>query len=87
MSEPIYSRAPDVVWRLGPDRVFVRRIGDRREDAAAELMGEAAMVWIALDEPGTLSATIDRLFDVGAAPIGDQTVSTLLSSGWLVSSH
>ena len=51
MSEPVYSRAPGVVWRLGPDRVLVRRIGAHGDDAAADLLGEAALVWIALDEP------------------------------------
>lgn len=70
MSEPIYSRAPDVVWRLGPDRVLVRRIGDHGDDAAAELMGAAALVWVALDEPGTVRAVTARL---SAAEVGSET--------------
>jgi ribosomal protein S12 methylthiotransferase accessory factor YcaO len=53
VSEPIYSRAPDVVWRLGPDRVLVRRISASGDDAAADLLGDAALIWIALDEPAT----------------------------------
>jgi hypothetical protein len=63
VSEPIYSRAPDVVWRLGPDRVLVRRIGVGVETSASDLMGSAALLWIALDEPGTAGHLRERLQD------------------------
>ncbi len=45
-------RRPDVLWRLGPDRVLVRRIGEDGLD----LMGGAAMVWIALDRTQPIAA-------------------------------
>ena len=50
-SDPVYARAPNVVWRLGPDRVLVRRVGGDGLD----LLGPAALVWIALESPLTHS--------------------------------
>lgn len=64
MSEPIYSRAPGVVWRLGPDRVLVRRVdGAHRE--TLDVHGAAALVWISLDEPGTRTQLVERLGRAG----------------------
>jgi hypothetical protein len=82
VSEPVYSRAPDVVWRLGPDRVLVRRIGGRGEAAAAELIGGAAVAWVALDEPATRSELRTRLSEglMLGAEIG--AIDQLLSAGW-----
>lgn len=83
--EPVYSRASDVVWRLGPDRVLVRRVGAIGHDAAADLLGDAALVWIALDEPGTTSAIIERIAPtlpdvdtcvVGSLVVGDWVTTT-----------
>ena len=85
VSETVYARSPDVVWRLGPDRVLVRRVGGRGEDAAAELLGAAALVWVVLDEPATTSAMISRVPDE-AMEIGVPDLGLLLNRGWLVSS-
>jgi hypothetical protein len=87
VSEPIYSRAPDVVWRLGPDRVLVRRIGDRGEGSAADLSGDAALAWIALDTPGTYSEISQRLADAAAASADLGVIESLLSVGWLSPPH
>lgn len=66
MSEPVYSRAPDVVWRLGPDRVLVRRIG-AFEGGARDLQGSAALVWISLDDPANPAAVRERIQRAGVA--------------------
>ena len=52
-----FLREPNVVWRLGPDRVLVRRIGSEGLD----LVGPAALVWIALDSPRTRSGLVDEI--------------------------
>ena len=71
MSETVYSRAPDIVWRLGPDRVLVRRIrptiGDKLCTAPSssqdvlELIGPVALVWLALDRPAPRRELARRL--------------------------
>lgn len=48
-------RGDDVLWRLGPGQVVVRRIGD----AGLDLTGLAAIVWLALDEPRAASEIAD----------------------------
>jgi hypothetical protein len=48
------ARAPGLVWRLATDRVLVRRVGARGEGAALDLLGSAALVWVALDAPRDL---------------------------------
>ena len=79
MSEPVYSRAPDVVWRLGPDRVLVRRVGpDRRMQ---DLLGEAAFVWVALDEPGTRSEVAARLPESGTSSEPETAIEQLIDCG------
>ncbi len=47
-----FARAPGVVWRLAGDRVLVRRAfaAGAEVDDAADLLGAAAMAWVALDE-------------------------------------
>lgn len=72
------ARRSDVLWRLGADRVLVRRVGADGLD----LVGAAALVWVALDEPAELEALSaelralsDEPVDVGAA------VSELESAG------
>jgi hypothetical protein len=76
VSEPIYSRAPDVVWRLAPDRVLVRPIRSQDKDVAVDLIGDAALAWIALDEPATEQELVERLAD--ADMNGDPTAGTRL---------
>ena len=60
-----YARASDVLWRLAHDRVLVRRIGHDGRD----LVGLAAMIWLALDEPRTLHDLEEQLGDVVDEPI------------------
>jgi hypothetical protein len=83
VSEPIYSRAPDVVWRLAPDRVLVRRIGRQGNDAAAELVGEAALAWITLDEPGTGNDMVARGLDGGLRADLDAAIDQLEVQAWI----
>lgn len=64
MSETVYSRASGVVWRLGPDRVLVRRV-DVPDGDPRDLQGAAALVWIALDEPGTMTQVAERTRGAG----------------------
>ncbi len=100
MSEAVYSREVDVIWRLAPDRVLVRHAGigspgDTQPDGdgnadvpveAADLMGLAALVWVALDEPAAAGELVDRL----AAEHLDSTVEDaaatarqLVAAGWV----
>ena len=59
-----YIRQAEVVWRLGPDRVLVRRPWPKHDqEAAADLLGLTALVWIALDEQGTLAEIEQRVTD------------------------
>ena len=61
-SAATWEREQNVVWRLGPDRVLVRRIsGD-----GLDLVGAAALVWIALDSPRTRAALVDEISSVSA---------------------
>ena len=59
------SRRSDVVWRLGPDRVLARRIGSDGLD----LVGAAALVWVALDEPTDLEGLSAELCGLSDEPI------------------
>jgi hypothetical protein len=88
VSDIVYSRAPDVVWRVGPDRVLVRRIGEHGENAAVDLLGEAAFIWIALDEPGTLQQLCRRLknadtANADTASVAFKAIGPLTAGGWL----
>jgi hypothetical protein len=58
-----YARSSDVVWRAGPDRVLLHRIGGPTEAAALDLIGDVAYVWIALDTPATSAELAERLAD------------------------
>ena len=49
-----------MVWRLATDRVIVRRVGTA-DDTMTELHGAAALVWVALDEPGTTADVVLRI--------------------------
>ena len=60
-----FRRPGDVVWRLASDRVLVRRVGDLTDDGCADLIGFAAAVWVALDEPASLPELGARLADAG----------------------
>ena len=59
------ARAVDVVWRFGPDRVLLQRVGGPREVAAVDLIGDVAFTWIALDAPATRNQLATRLVEAG----------------------
>lgn len=57
MNEARYRRHGDVFWRLAHDRVVARRIGMEGSD----LQGAAALVWVVLDEPRSLTEIVAEL--------------------------
>lgn len=74
---------PDIVWRLGPDRVVVPRVGERAGDAVAERAGEAAFVWIVLNESGTRDEIIPRGL-IGPVPRdGYAAIEQLVGTWWI----
>ena len=86
MSSPTFERVADAVWRLGPDRVIARHASIDADDASVDLTGLAALVWVALDESGSVAEIDDRLSVDGlGAPLDDvQTVvDQLVDAGWL----
>jgi hypothetical protein len=92
---PVFVRAANVVWRIAPDRVLVRHVVDGQHggdsgvdsgvDSAADLMGAAALVWVALDEPATAVQIVERLgredFARPVAEIAD-VAGQLVDAGW-----
>lgn len=86
--EQRYWRLIETVWRLAPDRVLVRRVWPKEgEDEAADLLGVAALIWVALDEPATVAELDDRLTDADQViPPDDvrQTLDSLLATGWII---
>ncbi len=87
-----FARHGEVLWRLAPDRVLVRRLWPMSgRDEAADLLGMAALTWMVLDEPGTLTDVVDRLSDVELADQASITehatvdaLDQLVAAGWLV---
>lgn len=79
-------RAGRVVWRQAPARVLVARPDDGRV-LAAELTGDAALVWLAVD-PGTtgLDQVAAALHDAGLPrdlEVVAGVVQHLEREGWL----
>ena len=56
-----FSRSGRALWRQLDDRV----IAVLRGSAGQDLLGAAAMIWIALDEPRTLDALAEQLAEFG----------------------
>ena len=76
----LYARAGRVVWRQGPDRVLVRSVGGD----ALDLLGIAAMVWVALDSPRTVAGLTDELAEFVADASGvEATLQDLLARGFV----
>ena len=85
MSEPVYSRAPDVVWRLGPDRVLVHFVGS--DGRAQDLQGAAALVWISLDAPGTRADVVGRFNESNIVADEEEAIRVLLASKLVVANE
>ena len=83
MSETVYARAPRVVWRLGPDRVLVRRV-DIPDGEPRDLQGVAALVWVSLDEPGTESDIAERIAGTGLETETGETLRLLLDEELII---
>ena len=90
MSRHGYARVPDVVWRVGTDRVLVHRVRPANGLAdAADLLGLAALIWAVLDEPGDVADICARLGDhpPDDAMIDQAAVRTTLDelaeAGWV----
>lgn len=88
----LFARHAEVLWRLAPDRVLVRRLWpiDGWEQAA-DLLGMVALTWMVLDEPGTRADVVDRLADVELADRSSiaeratiDALDQLVAAGWLV---
>jgi hypothetical protein len=82
----VFGRPESVVWRLAPDRVLVRRIGDLGNDGCADLIGLAAAVWVGLDEPASLAMLQARLTQAGITPTEVEcadTVRVLVERHWI----
>jgi hypothetical protein len=80
-----FSRPVGVVWRLAADRVLVRRVGDLTDEGCADLIGFAAAVWVALDEPASLAELGARLADADIDSIDADlvdAVAALVERGW-----
>ena len=86
MSEPVYARMPGVVWRLGPDRVLVRRV-DVPDGQPRDLQGSAALVWISLDEPGTRAQVVERSSRAGHEIEPDDGIRLLLDEELITASQ
>ena len=90
MREPCFARRTDVLWRQAPDRVLVRlpRPGDG-EDEATDLLGLAALAWLALDEPGSTAEVYERLTEEDvldesvSAEAVDDAIEQLVTKGWV----
>ena len=83
----VYERADNVVWRIAPDRVVLRRLG-HRADGGIDLFGTAAVAWAALDSPATTATLVERIVDAGVelpdpatqidAALGEMTTAGLV---------
>ncbi len=92
-SPEAFCRSDGVVWRLAPDRVLVRRLGDLSANGCADLIGLAAAVWVGLDEPASIAELHSRLADAGfdvetarADPDGitmKDALAALVERGWI----
>lgn len=78
-----YRRPDDVVWRLAPDRVLVRRVGDLSDDGCADLLGLAAEVWVGLDEPASIAELRARLAEADIDTDCTDALAELVERGWV----
>jgi hypothetical protein len=80
MPDDIYTRAGDALWRTAPDRVLVRQIGHEGVD----LLGAAAMVWIALDTPRPMAELEREIQSLFGEPVDVRAAVDVLVSNHLV---
>jgi hypothetical protein len=77
-----FVRADDLVWRLARDRVLVRRVGDHGDSAAIDLLGAAAVVWVASEVPlSPEELAADTELDIETVT---DTIDLLITGRWLV---
>ncbi len=75
-----------MVWRLAPDRLLLRRVrdsADSADTADADVVGGAALVWIALDEPADVDEISRRLREVGVDADPTEAIALLADAGWI----
>ena len=75
----VYQRATRVVWRLVGASVLTQTLDGDPHDAASELTGWAARVWVALDEPAGADELCERL--ESHDPYIQNAVQRLLTGG------
>lgn len=84
MTDDHIARAPNVVWRLAPDRLLVRFV-DGRADAARDVLGAAVLVWLVLDQPYAVAELAALLGDeVMSADELNQALCVLVAAGLVV---
>jgi hypothetical protein len=76
-----YTRCDDLVWRLARDRILLRRVGDHGDTAAVDLLGAAAVVWVAAEEPLTPEQLAAET-ELDAATV-DDSIALLVEGRWL----
>lgn len=69
-TDPTLRRAETALWRMAPDRVLALLQPRVPSDGGLvgtvlELTGDAALVWLALDEPATADGLVERLVEAG----------------------
>ena len=78
--DAICRRATDVLWRAAPDRVMVRTV----DNDGAELFGVAAVVWMALDEPKSISELEHEITPLRDEPVDVRGAVDALAAEHLV---
>lgn len=77
-----YQRARGVLWRQTADRVLVRRVGDHRAGAEADVTGVAAVVWLLLERSLSRHDVCLSLTDVATddpVAAGEEAIQVLLA--------
>lgn len=79
-----FRRRPDVVWRIGVQRVLLRCV---RADGPppSELGGLAAAVWVALDEPRPVADVAAELEVTVEQTV--EAITMLVDAGWLLAAE
>lgn len=86
VNQGAFCRTRGVVWRLAPDRVLVRRIGDHSEEAAADLTGIAAQIWLMFESVSSIDQLATELDAAGQGVDRSELarcVAQLTSLNWI----